>query len=118
MIGVELAPGTPGSGDLAFKAALLCEARGLHLTFSYHEPVLRIIPPLVIGRAEIDFALGVLDDVLGVLARGVDLLDLIPRNTRSGPFVKGMLRTSPAAYARKLWTTSPQQWLGKIRSLR
>jgi 2,2-dialkylglycine decarboxylase (pyruvate) len=118
MIGVELAQEIPGGGDPAFKAALLCEARGLHLTFSYHEPVLRIIPPLVIGKAEIDFALRVLDEVFTRLSSGVDILDLIPRNVRSGPFVKGMVHTSPAAFVRKLWNTSPHQWLGKIRSLR
>ena len=118
MIGIELAQDGPGAGDLAFKAALLCEARGLHLTFTYHEPVLRIIPPLVIGKAEIDFALGVLDEVFARLVSGADLLDLIPRNARSGPFVKGMVRPSPAAFVRKLWNTSPHQWLGKIRSLR
>jgi 2,2-dialkylglycine decarboxylase (pyruvate) len=118
MIGVELAPGADDNGATAFKAALLCEQRGVHLTFSYYEPVLRIIPPLVITPREIDFALSVLDDALGALARGVDVMDLVPRNVRSGPFVRSMMRTTPTAFVKKLWNTSPHQWLRKIRSMR
>jgi 2,2-dialkylglycine decarboxylase (pyruvate) len=119
MIGVELAPVDAGGADIAFAAAMLCERRGLHLTFSYFEPVLRIIPPLTITRAEIDLAVSILDDSLAALeAGGVDLLDVIPRNNRSGPFVKGMVRASPVDLARRMWNTSPSQWLRKLRSMR
>ncbi|HSV18633.1 MAG TPA: aspartate aminotransferase family protein [Casimicrobiaceae bacterium] len=115
MIGVELDPGESGSGLLAFTAAMLCEQRGLHLTFTYHEPVLRIIPPLVLTRADVDFAVRVLDDVLGILASGDhDLARLIPQNCRSGDFVRAMVKPSPAAFLRKVWRTSPEQWMRKL----
>jgi hypothetical protein len=116
MIGVEL--DAAAGGDVAFKAAMLCERRGVHLTFSYFEPVLRIIPPLVITTAEIDLAVSVLDEVLTALeAGGVDLLAIIPQNSRSGAFVRNMLRPSPVALARKIWNTSPRQWMRKLRSM-
>ena len=119
MIGIELLPSDDDRGDLALKAAMLCERRGLHITFSYFEPVLRVIPPLVISRTEVDLAISILDDVLTALeAGGVELMDIIPQNSRSGEFVKRMIKPSPAALFKKMWTTSPQQWLNKIKSMR
>jgi 2,2-dialkylglycine decarboxylase (pyruvate) len=117
MIGVELASEKGGGGELAFTAAMLCERKGVHLTFSYFEPVLRIIPPLIISRAEIDFALQVLDDVLRTLEAGdADLLRLIPQNSVSGALVRGTIKSSPAALLRKMWVTSPRQWVNKLKS--
>jgi hypothetical protein len=29
-----------------------------------------------------------------------------------------MMRTTPTAFVKKLWNTSPHQWLRKIRSMR
>ena len=119
MIGVELSSDSADAGDLAFKAAMLCERRGLHITFTYFEPVLRIIPPLIITRGEIDLAVSILDDALTVLETGnVRLLDIIPNNCRSGDFIKGMVKTSPVALLKKVWSTSPEQWLNKLRSTR
>jgi 2,2-dialkylglycine decarboxylase (pyruvate) len=119
MIGIELSPDSDEAGDAAFKAALLCERRGLHITFSYFEPVLRIIPPLIITNSEIDLAVSILDDALTELETGnVRLTDIIPQNCRSSDFIKGMVKTSGAAFLRKVWRTSPQQWLNKVRSMR
>jgi 2,2-dialkylglycine decarboxylase (pyruvate) len=118
MIGVELSP-PAGDRDLALKAAMLCERRGLHITFSYFEPVLRIIPPLVISRPEIDLAISIMDEALSALeTRNVALADIIPQNSRSGEFVKRMIKPSPAALLKKMWDTSPHQWLNKLKSLR
>jgi 2,2-dialkylglycine decarboxylase (pyruvate) len=119
MIGMELASNEDHAGDLAFKAAMLCERRGLHITFSYFEPVLRIIPPLIISSAEIDLAISIFDEVLTTLETGnVDLMEIIPRNSRSGEFISGMIKPSPSAMLRKMWSTSPRQWVDKIRSMR
>src|ERR1051326_5424018 len=119
MIGVEFASDRPNSASLAFQMAMLCEKRGLHITYSYYEPVMRIIPPLVISKQEIDLALSIMEDAITVLERGdTKLSDIIPLNPRSGPFINGMMKTSPAALLRKMWTTSPQQWLEKVRSVR
>jgi 2,2-dialkylglycine decarboxylase (pyruvate) len=117
MIGVELVQDEADAGELAFKAAMLCERLGVHLTFSYFEPVLRIIPPLIIAQSEVDLAVRTLDKVLGQLESGpVKALDLIPRNCASGGFVRDMMRRSPAAIMRRMWTTSPRQWVNKLKS--
>jgi len=119
MIGVELSQAADDKGDLALKAAMLCERRGLHITFSYFEPVLRIIPPLVISRSEVDLAVSIMDEALTALDAGnVDLTEIIPRNCRSGEFVKRMIKPSPAALLRKMWSTSPHQWVNKLKSMR
>jgi 2,2-dialkylglycine decarboxylase (pyruvate) len=118
MIGIELS--TVGQdADLAFKTAMLCEQRGLHITYSYFEPVMRVIPPLIITRAEIDQAISIMDEAFTIVERDeVNLAEIIPRNCRSGPFIKGMIRTSPAAALRKMWHTSPYEWVNKVRSFR
>jgi len=118
MIGLELAA-EQDARRMAFELALLCERRGVHVTFSYYEPVIRFIPPLVISKSEIDQAIAVLDEALGVVAeRRQHLQELLPQNPRSGPFVSRMMggRLSPAQLARKIWRTSPQQWLEKLKA--
>jgi 2,2-dialkylglycine decarboxylase (pyruvate) len=119
MIGVELASGDGKDPDLAFKTAMLCEQNGVHLTFTYYEPVLRVIPPLIITRPEIDLAVSTLDGALTRLESGpIDLLELIPRNQVSGPFVREMMKPSASALLRRMWTTSPRQWVHKLKSMR
>jgi len=119
MIGIELSPPADDRGDLALKAAMLCERKGLHITFSYFEPVLRIIPPLVISKAEIDLAISIIDQALSTLeTSNVALADIIPQNSRSGDFVKRMIKPSAAALLRKMWSTSPHQWVNKLKSMR
>ena len=119
MIGIELTSGGPNDDDLAFKAAMLCERDGVHLTFSYFEPVLRIIPPLVISQAEVDLSISVIDNVMTTLEAGpVKTTDLMPRNCASGDFVKALMKPSAAAMLRRMWTTSPRQWIHKLKSMR
>jgi 2,2-dialkylglycine decarboxylase (pyruvate) len=119
MIGVELDSEGRNAGEVAFTAAMLCERRGVHLTFSYFEPVLRIIPPLILAKEDVDFALSVLDDSLTEMEAGTaDLLQLIPQNCVSGPFVRGMMRPSRTAMLRRMWTTTPKQWVAKLKSMR
>lgn len=121
MIGMELSEeAARRDANVAFHLALLCERRGLHFTFSYYEPVIRFIPPLVLSRKEIDIAIGILDEALGILARGTDdLASLLPRNPRSGPIIKRMSGRdfSPARFAKKVWRTSPQQWVEKLKAM-
>ena len=121
MIGMELRD--QGERPIAFELAMLCEQRGVHLTFSYYEPVMRIIPPLVITKPEIDRAVAVMDEALSLLRTGPSpMTELMPRNERSGPYVRrSMGEDSPLAstmaLARKVWRTSPQQWVRKLRTL-
>ena len=120
MIGLELAATEHEGRPLAFELAMLCERRGVHVTFSYYEPVIRFIPPLIISEAEIDQAIAVLDEVLSVMRAGVqEMADLIPRNVRSGPYVRPMIdaAVSPLKLARRMWSTSPQQWVQKLKAL-
>ena len=118
MIGMELATGKNDTSKLAFEMAMLCERRGVHLTFSYFEPVIRIIPPLIISQEEIDAAITVMDETLSIIERGSSSLnDLLPKNCKSGPFTRGMIDESHLSL-RRMWQTSPQQWLNKLQSLR
>jgi 2,2-dialkylglycine decarboxylase (pyruvate) len=120
MIGVELLPGEgQDPGSLAFQTAMLCERRGVHITYSYYEPVMRIIPPLIISKEEIDFAVSIMDEAMSIVERGgIRLADIVPRNHKSGPFTSRMFKASPAELLKKVWNTSPQQWMKKVRSVR
>src|SRR5207237_8225385 len=103
MIGMELATEEGDSSTLAFKMAMLCERKGLHVTFSYFEPVIRIIPPLIISSDEIDAAIEIMDEALWVLEKGAAKLSaLFPENSRSGPFTKEMVAGSPLSF-RRMW---------------
>ena len=120
MIGLELSDQSqPGGNDnVAFKMTMLCEQRGLHITYSYFEPVIRFIPPLIISRKEVDGAIDVIDDVLGNLEKGCeDLSKLKLQNKRSGPFIKRLNEGfSISKSLRRMWHTSPKQWMKKLRS--
>jgi 2,2-dialkylglycine decarboxylase (pyruvate) len=119
MIGVELSSERLDSDNLGFQAAMLCEQRGLHITYTYFEPVLRLIPPLIIGKHEIDLALTIMDEALSILERGdAKLGDMVPKNSRSGPYINGMLKPSAGALLKRMWKTSPEQWVNKLRSTR
>jgi len=61
----------------------------------------------------------VIDDMLTTLeARPVNVVDLMPKNCASGDFVKEMMKPSASAMLRKMWTTSPRQWVHKLKSIR
>lgn len=121
MIGMELSEEAARQRpELAFRLTMLCEQRGLHITFSYYEPVIRFIPPLIITREEVDAAIGILDEALDLLERGREnVVELSPRNVRSGPFVRRMTEGGfhPLRRIRKVWSTSPQQWTARLRGL-
>ena len=119
MIGLEFTSSTPGhSENLALQVAMLCEQRGMHITYSYYEPVIRFIPPLILSKDEVDSAITILDEVLSILEKGNKEFPL-PENPRSGPYLKRMMGQSfsPITLARKMWRTSPQQWTEKLRKL-
>src|SRR5262249_6361 len=108
MIGVELQCDGRDSSSIAFQTAMVCEKRGLHVTYTYYEPVMRIIPPLIISKHEIDLALSIMEDALSIVERDdPKLSEIIPKNCRSGPFISGMMRRSTTALMRKMWSTSP-----------
>jgi 2,2-dialkylglycine decarboxylase (pyruvate) len=116
MIGMEL---NADDHDVALRLALLCEQRDVHLTYTYYEPVVRFIPPLVITTKEIDAGIAVLDDALGALEGGTaELSALLPRNVRSGPYLKHLSAgVSPMRLVRGLWNNAPKDWLNKLKKL-
>lgn len=119
MIGMELAADV--DPDLAFRLAMLCEQRGLHITFTYFEPVIRFIPPLTLTEKDIDFAIATLDECMRLAVKGEQsIAALIPLNDCSGPLVRRMMSPSfsPTRLASKLWRSSPQQWMKKLRGVR
>ena len=80
---------------------------------------MRIIPPLIIAKREIDLALSIMEEALSIVETDQPKLsEIIPKNCRSGPFINGLIKASPSALLKKMWSTSPQQWLKKVRSFR
>jgi acetylornithine/succinyldiaminopimelate/putrescine aminotransferase len=62
MIGFDfLADDAERPADAASSFMLLCRERGLHLTYCFGDVTFRIIPPLVITRAEIDRAIEIIE---------------------------------------------------------
>jgi hypothetical protein len=90
-----------------------CQARGVHLTHTYYEGALRIIPALTISRQDIDFALNVFDDTLTDLVSG----RLDPgKFHNTNPVVRSILSRSRVRKSlRRLWETSPSYWLRKLK---
>ena len=92
---------------------LACKSRGVHLTYSYYEGSIRVIPAINIERAEIDFALEVLDTVLSDLEQGKIDADAVAQKNkviRASEKPRRIKRT-----VNRLWETSPEYWLKKIR---
>lgn len=105
----------PDSASL-LSFVLGCQARGVHLTHSYYEGALRIIPSLTLAQQDIDFALQVFDDTLTDLQHG-RLDHGTFRNTN--PVVQSMLSRSRVRKSlRRLWETSPSYWLRKLKEAR
>lgn len=95
---------------------LSCKARGVHVTYSYFEGAIRIIPAATISRAEIDFAIGVFDSVL------VDLEHdrLKPEHyEQKNKLMQRMSRRNPVRRTlSRLWVTSPQYWVQRLKRAR
>lgn len=121
MIGLELSDKSQFEerGNIAFNMAMLCEHKGLHITFSYFEPVVRFIPPLIITPKEIDAAIDILNDVLRILRdNSEEFSRYVPQNRRSGPFVKRLSGSlSPLQVLQRIWNTAPKQWIEKLETL-
>ncbi len=114
MIAMELR--SDKDDDLALHFTLLCEQRGLHVTFTYLEPVIRFIPPLIIGIAEVDVAIGIMDEVLTTLERGTsDIAKLYPQNAGGAASLRRARGMSPGRIVRGLWNNAPKDWVGRLR---
>ena len=92
---------------------LACKSKGVHLTYTYYEGAIRIIPAINIERKDIDFAIEVLDQTLDDLEKGnikpgqVEQKNKVIKNSLKQRKVKRTLN--------RLWETSPEYWLKKLR---
>jgi 4-aminobutyrate aminotransferase-like enzyme len=92
-----------------------CRRRGVHLTYGYGNVNIRIIPPLVITRSEIDFAVDVIEESLhDVFASNDSTKEAWPAN----PYTRQLLAKHP--WRRMLgrwWQSSPEEWLNKCEEI-
>ena len=92
MLGLELGYGE-ADRNLCMLIAGLCEQKGVHLTYSYFEPVLRFLPALTITQQEIDQAIAVLDCAIATAQAGeVSLDSLFAINPYSKDFIDKLTR--------------------------
>lgn len=118
MIGAEIGNFQNGSEqELCMLIVALCESRGVHLTYSYFEPVLRFIPPLTISRPEIDRAIEALDQSIGQAVKGeTSIEDLLPSNSYSRAFIEKLSgKKTLKKLASVFYETSPRYWISKAR---
>ncbi len=112
-MGLMLAFDLVGDADSVQAFMLGCRQRGVHVTYTFASPTIRILPPLTISCQEIDFALERFAEVLDQLARGEKTLtDAAPKN----PFTaKLMSRSGWRRWLRRWSETTPEQWLCRLR---
>jgi hypothetical protein len=114
MIGFDVVPPQPEkAADFAAGFMFGCRRRGVHLTYGYGSGNCRIIPPLVITKAEIDFACEVIETCLNEANAGL-LKDSWPTN----PYTRALFEKHP--FRRVLnywWHSSPAELLEKSRDL-
>jgi len=118
MIGAEIGNFPEESvHELAMLIVALCERCGVHMTYSYYEPVLRFLPPLTITKAEIDRAIAALDESIAEALKGkIALEDLLPTNAYSRAFIEKLSsKHTLKRMASLLFETSPKYWLQKTR---
>jgi 2,2-dialkylglycine decarboxylase (pyruvate) len=118
MLGMEIGNFPDGSEqELCMLMVALCESCGVHLTYTYHEPVIRFLPPLTLNKAEVDLAISVLDESIAAALGGKVTLDsLLPSNPYSRKFIQGTsARKTLKRVASRLYETSPQYWLEKLK---
>jgi 4-aminobutyrate aminotransferase-like enzyme len=93
-----------------------CRRRGLHLTYGYNDLNVRIIPPLVITRAEIDFAVQVMEDAAkDTLEDRLSDEVLLPCNRYTRRLLVKQRRWR--RILNYCWRSSPEQWVHKARSV-
>jgi len=118
MLGMEIG-NLPGGSDqeLCMLIVALSESRGVHMTYTYYEPVIRFLPPLTLTKPEIDVAISVLDESIATALGGnVHLDSLLPGNPYSRKFIQNTrARKTLRRVASRLYETSPQYWLQKMR---
>jgi 4-aminobutyrate aminotransferase-like enzyme len=103
--------------ELCSLIVALCESSGVHLTYTYFEPVIRLMPALTIRRQEIDRAVLVLDESIALALTGnVTYEDLKPANPYSRTSVDQLRnKRTLKQVASRLLETSPNYWISKLK---
>lgn len=112
MIGFDLIPQeSTNAAEMANAFMYGCRRRGVHLTYGYGNVNIRIIPPLVITRSEIDFAIDVMEhSLLDIRENPVAADSGWPTNRYTSELLK------EHRFRRGLnhwWRSSPQEWVEK-----
>jgi 2,2-dialkylglycine decarboxylase (pyruvate) len=90
-----------------------CQARGVHVTYSYYEGAIRIIPAITLTRAEIDTAIAAFDATLTDIEQNrLDASAFANTNAVTRSMVS---RSRWRRMLRRLWETSPSYWLQRAR---
>jgi 2,2-dialkylglycine decarboxylase (pyruvate) len=115
MIGFDLLVEDSETEELANDFMYSCRRRGLHLTFGFGSRTFRIIPPLIISRSEIDWAIAVMDQSLAELgAKSHTSRQYWPAN----PYTKPLFQRHPVSrLVAALWRSSPEKWLQKAKEI-
>jgi 2,2-dialkylglycine decarboxylase (pyruvate) len=116
MIGFDLAPRDPEKAAQTVNTFMYrCRQRGVHLTYGYENINFRIIPPLVITRSEIDFAIDAIEkSVDEAMGGGHSSEEFLPHNAHT----RRLLAKDP--WQRLLnfcWRSSPEQVVEKGRKM-
>lgn len=120
MIGMEIGNAPRGSEhELCALIVALCGARGVHLTYTYFEPVIRFLPALTISRKEIDLAVSILDESIDTALKGeVKMESLMPSNRYSRNFIEERRnKKTLKRIASRFYQTSPKYWIKKLTEL-
>jgi 2,2-dialkylglycine decarboxylase (pyruvate) len=115
MIGFDFLPDESADRTLEMANRFMfgCRARGVHLTYGYGAVNFRVIPPLVITKAEIDFAITVFEETLRVVLTASDRGDF-PAN----PHTKRLFEKHPwQRMINYLWRSSPGDLVEKSKDL-
>jgi 4-aminobutyrate aminotransferase-like enzyme len=112
MIGFDLVPPDPQKTDAAVTAFMYdCRRRGLHLTYGFGGINFRIIPPLIITPADIDFAVDTIEAALRDMAANRSAeKDWLPSNPQTRRLTE---RPSWQRFLNAWWRSSPEEWMKK-----
>ena len=117
MIGMEIGNSGASEHELCMLIVALCEDHGVHLTYTYFEPVIRFLPALTVSRQQIDQVVAVLDECIAAAGKGdIALGSVQPANPYSRDFIDRIGRkNSLRRIVSRLYQTSPKYWIQKLR---
>lgn len=95
---------------------LACKKLGVHVTSSYYNGAIRVIPSMTLSRDEIDFSLDVFDQALTSLEKGE--LKSVGNEPRNAVYQKMSNRSEFRKKLVRMMETSPRHWLKRINPRR